>query len=816
MRNFLRRLWFEEKGQGLLFGVVSIFILCLSTAMVYNLGEVTSTKMKVQVAADSAATAGALIEADIASAMAWMNDGMAYLYYHMMRYAVDLTVYGTLREFKHHHEGFQGDPILAFPQITDEQLGVTDVEAKFDRAYDLAEHWIPKGEDWLERISSIEEGILIAGPIMMKQEIFRVAREAGAEYVTIWPDIELWNGTDDELTILIEKLGSGWRLTASNGYMCEVIKTGPEAWQITVNTGLVVNLGKVDDDPLTYEISTSNGTQLRATKLPGIGWAVTGTAGGKSVSFTPTPAYGEGSYRITSGGSSAVVRPGAGGTEMLKNGSWVPLENQDSINVGGTEIPINHTGAIKAGEADIYLPGSLGNPHARVELNDTEIVLKEDDVDLYAHIGMAEVRIEENEVVVNRLSNLYHADGKWRTWIHKGRRHATGGLWRHRMTEETSTIWTYEYRKQGPHFTTEPEYKRFGYIHAILDNESFDPVNPVPEEIWPSWTKWFSPEQGRAPHADSREPGDETTYHQTRTCWHPKDLWCPKHGLHCPGNPTRPCGYWHEDDEFGNEQTIPCPCCNRNDGPHGYYHQLGTDYDGDGKTDVRFFQYDSRDHPLRRRTNPLINDPSQDPPWDLQAIRLRQVARPKVLTEYFFAFQTNVGCYIGPQDDDPAQLLFEDPPWGYFAVASARPAFLDAGFEIPGFENALVFRRTFETIEEREDWLEYSSANLYEPNWLARLSSSRRTIKPEDLDVLPGVEMPVNWIYKGMAWEANWRTEYNGLPDPSVNKRLRDMFRPESVDDFFDPVHLVGTREDPFRGSRFDLSDIGLEDVVKH
>jgi hypothetical protein len=42
------------------------------------------------------------------------------------------------------------------------------------------------------------------------------------------------------------------------------------------------------------------------------------------------------------------------------------------------------------------------------------------------------------------------------------------------------------------------------------------------------------------------------------------------------------------------------------------------------------------------------------------------------------------------------------------------------------------------------------------------------------------------------------------------------MYRPGSVDDFFDPVHLVGTRENPFKGNRFDLSDIRLRDVVKH
>ncbi|MHC4601180.1 MAG: pilus assembly protein TadG-related protein [Planctomycetota bacterium] len=178
MRKFLRRLAREENGQGLLFGVVSLFILCLCTAMVHNLGQVTSTRTRVQTAADSAALAGALVEADIASSIAWMNDGMALVYYNLMRYSVDVIVYGTLREFKlHHDEGTYGThSIPGLPEITDDHLGIQGIESKYQGAYARAEKWIPKGEGWLEKISSIEEGLLIAGPLLMKQEIFRVAR----------------------------------------------------------------------------------------------------------------------------------------------------------------------------------------------------------------------------------------------------------------------------------------------------------------------------------------------------------------------------------------------------------------------------------------------------------------------------------------------------------------------------------------------------------------------------------------------------------------------------------------------------------------
>ncbi|MHC4777486.1 MAG: pilus assembly protein TadG-related protein [Planctomycetota bacterium] len=801
MGRFLKRLAREENGQGLLFGVVSLFILCLCTAMVYNLGEVTTTRTRVQTAADSAALAGALVEADIASSIAWMNDGMAHVYYHLMRYAVDVIVYGTLREFKLHHDegGYGNHSVLGLPEITDEHLGIPDIESKYDLAYARAEKWIPKGEEWLEKISSIEEGLLIAGPLLMKQEIFRVARACGAEYVTIWPDIDLWGGGDSELTIIIEKLSNGWRLTASNGYSCEVTQIGPERWKIKVNTGLEVTLGKIKDSPATYEIETNNGTSLRATELPGIGWAVTGTAEGKSIDYRPVPTYGDGAYRISSGGGSVVVRPGPNGTEQYKGGQWVPLQSQDSVNVGGTEIPINHTGAISAGGADIYLPN-------RIVLGQTEIVLKSNDVDLYAHIGMAEVRIENDEVVVNRLSNLYHDDGKWRTWVHPGVRYGTGGTWRHRMTEESSTTWTYEYQKQGPHFTLD-SYDRFAVLHAVFDNQAYDADDPESMKR-PLWMKWFQPQEGKSLAEDSRS-GGESAYHQSRTCWHPMDERCPMHGNTCgrlhEGKLVRPAGYWHVPDGQGGTRVEPCPCCGVSHGMYGYYHQLGQDHDGDGKTDVRFYQYDSRPHQGNpaNQSNPGRN--RNDPPY--QSIALKQVARPKVLREEFFKFQINVGCYVTPQSGDSLQLIFEDPPWGYFAVASARSGFHDV---MTG-----EYRFVFDTFEERDEWIA-CSANLYEPDWQAKMFSSVKNIKEEDLDVLPGVETPVNWIYKGMAWYANWRDEFNAVPNKSVNSSLRRILRPRAVDDFFDPMHLVGTREDPFRGGNYDLSDIRFKENVKH
>jgi len=97
-----------------------------------------------------------------------------------------------------------------------------------------------------------------------------------------------------------------------------------------------------------------------------------------------------------------------------------------------------------------------------------------------------------------------------------------------------------------------------------------------------------------------------------------------------------------------------------------------------------------------------------------------------------------------------------------------------------------------------------------------KLISTREAILDEDLDVDPSAETAVNWVYKGLAWYANWRSEWNGVPNKKINVVLRDMHKPQPVEGFFDPVRLTGDRESPFSGGTFDLSDIKLKEAVRH
>ncbi|NQT18890.1 MAG: Tad domain-containing protein, partial [Planctomycetes bacterium] len=102
--RFFRRLHRGEEAQGMVFGAISLFMLAACIGLVHNSGVITSRRIETQNAADAAAYSGSLVTANIISDVAWMNDGMAYVYYNMMRYAVDVTIYRTIAEMRDHNK----------------------------------------------------------------------------------------------------------------------------------------------------------------------------------------------------------------------------------------------------------------------------------------------------------------------------------------------------------------------------------------------------------------------------------------------------------------------------------------------------------------------------------------------------------------------------------------------------------------------------------------------------------------------------------------------------------------------------------------
>lgn len=168
----------EEEGQSMVFGALSMLLLGCFIAMVFNVGDGTSRKIQVQNAADAAAYSGAQIEANSLSSIAWINDGMAFIYYHIMRYAVDYVTFSTLKKFAEH------SPEAAPTKV----IGVPGVTSKYNQANKVAGKWIKKGQNWLKNLSEMERAIAIATPGLIKKEVIEIAIANGAKAVSLVPD----------------------------------------------------------------------------------------------------------------------------------------------------------------------------------------------------------------------------------------------------------------------------------------------------------------------------------------------------------------------------------------------------------------------------------------------------------------------------------------------------------------------------------------------------------------------------------------------------------------------------------------------------
>ncbi len=96
----MSNLIYEESGQSMIFGVLSVFIILFFGAMVLGVGRVTARRVQMQHAADSAAYAAAAVESESLNLLAATNTAMAQIRGKSLRYLADVYMYGTLKELR--------------------------------------------------------------------------------------------------------------------------------------------------------------------------------------------------------------------------------------------------------------------------------------------------------------------------------------------------------------------------------------------------------------------------------------------------------------------------------------------------------------------------------------------------------------------------------------------------------------------------------------------------------------------------------------------------------------------------------------------
>lgn len=216
-RDFLKHCYEDEEGGSMVFGAITMFTLVVFVVLIMNTGMLSSDKMAMQNSADAAAYSGAVVGANSLNSVAAINDGMALIYYSLMRYNVDIITFGVLKEMEVHNQfamvhpkGYyskalgQGLPDVLEPinpKIPDDMLypqardtaGNIDASRGFAETYkkirERAERLIPRGLDWIESLAETERLIARATPRIMKEVIFNVAKANGAERVAIFPPL---------------------------------------------------------------------------------------------------------------------------------------------------------------------------------------------------------------------------------------------------------------------------------------------------------------------------------------------------------------------------------------------------------------------------------------------------------------------------------------------------------------------------------------------------------------------------------------------------------------------------------------------------
>lgn len=832
--RFFRRLHRGEEAQGMVFGAISLFMLAACIGLVHNSGVVTSRRIETQTAADAAAYAGSLVSANIISDIAWMNDGMAYVYYNMMRYAVDVTVYRTIAELRDHNRWMWKDGAIRerrdyldpmqysteYQQIVRRLEGYRSGEPAdwYQEAYRRAAEMIPDGEKWLQIISDMEEGLAISGKYLVREAVCRTAAEEGnnvAAVAMVQTDptgpIFMHRSDVPDIDMILEYNPNGqplWSITYNGTPYMEVYKHGPNHWEIvrpgvqsvdiyrhsdtewTITTGnLTTNIKRYPDGTLEVTVSGSQSAQLLCMPLGNGRWAVVGQAAGKNISFKP---FKDGGYTLTVNGSTVGMRTKDGKMQQYKGGTWQDVPGQGTVTVGGEEIPINFNDHIDlnppSGVPSLDFPGTINlGPMSftlpnQVNFAGTTVTLSQDSVKITARVGNVALTIDGDNNNCASLNGRSTCDpnsaNKRGYWIR--------GVYGHDRIETVTPgrKWIYKWRKIRAIFARE-DLERFGY-HAVADSYRATGIDN-------DWTEWFDVSTGDRKNLDA--------YHQTIKCWNPGDL-----------ADGRLDGFIGDPARYSR-----CPTCNISDAE--------IDNDGDGISDVRkygrpdsndlFFQYYILNDPSLSRLVP--DDPRER---TLQIVVLDGNVKPLRMTESAFAHPLLVAVWIeadapflGRRSAPPIDVFrdsrgeiqarktgpsrwipfFRNPEWGYFAVACSRVGVLSSRTSAYSFtfdeEVDLNYDFDFDDIDfenrldTRDDWLA-SWHNLYEPVWTARLWSTSEIVKSVDMEIASRQQelnewsdVSRNFVWRVLQQHSPWiDPDSEEIIDPDYVRQAHDAF----------------------------------------
>ena len=156
------RLHRDERGQGLVFSALVLFVLVAFLASAVNLGSVLEARVRHQAASDAAAYSAAVARAQGLSAIAAMNQVQVWIARAALGLIVAVVDLGILVSL---NAVYPGAFAWAIPL--------------FQRALSTAVEWLPKLRNWADRLAKAEDRMAQVIPLMAAGEADRIARANG-------------------------------------------------------------------------------------------------------------------------------------------------------------------------------------------------------------------------------------------------------------------------------------------------------------------------------------------------------------------------------------------------------------------------------------------------------------------------------------------------------------------------------------------------------------------------------------------------------------------------------------------------------------
>ncbi|MDP6439982.1 MAG: pilus assembly protein TadG-related protein, partial [Candidatus Brocadiia bacterium] len=865
----------DESGQSLVFGVISVFLLLLFGAMVLGVGRVSARRIQMQFAADSAAYSSALVESECLNAIALLNTGMAQVRGRALRYVADVNAYGVLAELRDRVMNLDGAAAQALtseiderksklkgetdpdrqadleaqikfltellkelkenddtgeealddpqndPEWVQEIVGVDRADLRYRDAYDRAKEWLgpPAGEplgpahDWLQEMSRLEHTVAILAPVLTAETAYRMARENGAEYASIFPASRWLPRKDAYLSLEVDRLGVEWWRVAGGDVAMEVQAVECATCASCASCGVCEQCWLV-----SWQRGASEEGLYRICQLQGRRWllhdpllddkaciqqheefhVVTWGPEGVEVRYHNeyNPRWLE---LINTNGTwpqnTMFVRNLDGVTQIARykwdreEEEWVMPEEDDFVALPPVTPEVDGVRVTVTMDPVIQLPGRAtirtieppyvefqdvdGQPWGRAYLGET--------TRFWAVINDVEVWVEGDDFRVMRQGETLHGrgtDGEWRAHFNRGEEY----WWQHRLAQDENDHWLYEYMEFGARLEPERNMARL-MAHGDVEGDEFPPGDFTTPRNLPGWAYeadlnpdgWLDPRTGSLVRAaPPGEFGNTYNFYQVRPCWDSFDT---------KGGREEPDGQWwldlDGDGEVDGGEILECPTCKGK----GYVLVQPSDvFNRQGQAD--------RERP-HRKTIQLD---------DYQEANFRAEHMPLVLTDGFFKFGFTAGVWHrreshfprgeddapltpGAAPERPVEYMLHDPEpgfkglmrgaggttarqrgerlrpaWGYFAVAAAR-----ARLNQPDAEgNAAGLRQGayFDDPAAREDWLSENPGNLYlredasgRSYWDARLIGLDRQVLDEDVTLgqAGAAETGVGWLLKRIA-----------------------------------------------------------------